>query len=150
MWMHYWESITFEGPQTSSFIDFKDIRVGMGYDIGYKESSHIHSTLTSQNLISDYPVGISAWTQMMFIYYDIIHYQIVSDTKALLLRVIDTNRRVKNGYACITEPTHHKVLSNLDCKKFLVNNIQSFAVNLQKETGRLVPLAGGGGKVVLT
>ena len=60
---------------------------------------------------------------MMFIYLDIIHYQIVGDTKAPLLRVIDTNRRVKN--------------------------IQSIAVNLRTETGRLVPFAGGG-KVVLT
>ena len=73
--------------------------------------SHLssHSTLTSQNLISDYPVDISAGTQMMFIYLDIIHYQIVGDTKAPLLRVIDTNRRVKNGYVCSIEPNLRKV-----------------------------------------
>ena len=82
------------------------------------------STLTSQNLISDYPVDISAGTQMMFIYLDIIRYQIVGDTKAPLLRVIDTNRRVKNGHACSIEPNHRKVFSNLDYKKLLVNNIQ--------------------------
>ena len=98
--------------------------------------SHLssHSTLTSQNLISDYPVDISAGTQMMFIYLDIIHYQIVGDTKAPLLRVIDTNRRVKNGYVCSIEPNLRKVFSNLDYKKLLVNNIQSIAVNLQTET----------------
>ena len=87
---------------------------------------------------------------MMFIYLDIIHYQIVGDTKAPLLRVIDTNRRVKNGYVCSIEPNHRKVFSNLDYKKLLVNNIQSIAVNLRTETGRLVPFARGGGKVVLT
>ena len=87
---------------------------------------------------------------MMFIYLDIILYQIVRDTKAPLLRNIETNRRVKNGYACSIEPNHRKNFSNLDYKKLLVNNIQSTAVNIRKETGRLVPFAGGGGKVMLT
>ena len=146
IWMHYWEGITFESPQIPSILGFKGIRDGTGYHIGYKESSHIHSTLTSQNFISDYPVDISAGTQMMFIYLDKIHYQIVGDTKAPLLRVIDTNRRVKNGYVSSIEPNHRKVFSNLDYKKLLVNNIQSIAVNLRTDTGRLVPFAGGGGK----
>ena len=150
MWMPYWEGITFESPQIPSILGFKGLKDGTCYHIGYKESSHIHSTLASQNLISDYPDDISAGTQMMFIYLDIIRYQIVGDTKAPLLRVIDFNRRVKNGYACSIEPNHRKVFSNLDLKKLLVNNIQSIAVNLQTETGRLVPFAGGGGKVVLT
>ena len=70
---------------------------------------------------------------MMFIYLDIIRYQIVGDTKAPLLRVIDTNRRVKNGYACSIEPNHRKVFSNLDYKKLLVNNIQSIAVNYEQK-----------------
>ena len=86
----------------------------------------------------------------MFIYLDIFHYQIVRDTKAPLLRVNDTNRRMRNGYTCSIEPNHRKVLSNLDYKKLLVKNIQSIAVNLRTETGRLVPFAGGGGKFVLT
>ena len=54
VWMHYWEGITFESPQIPSILSLKGIRDGTGYHIGYKESSHIHSTLTSQNLISDY------------------------------------------------------------------------------------------------
>ena len=117
MWMLYWEGITFESPQTSSILGFKGIRDGTGYHIGYKDSSHIHSTFTSQKLISDNPVDISAGTQMMFIYLDLFHYQIVGDTKAPLLRVIDTNQHVKNGYACSIEPNHRKVFSNLDFKK---------------------------------
>ena len=87
---------------------------------------------------------------MMFIYLDKIHYQIVGDTKKPLLRVIFTNRQVKNGYVCSIEPNHRKVFSNLDCKKLLMNNIQSIAANLRTETGRLLPFAGGGGKVGLT
>ena len=49
IWMHYWEGITFESPQTRSILGFKGIRDGTGCHIGYKESSHIHCTLTSQN-----------------------------------------------------------------------------------------------------
>ena len=52
-------------------------------------SAKIQSTLISQNLISIYPVDISAETQMMCIYLDIIFYQVVDDTKAPLLRVIE-------------------------------------------------------------
>ena len=122
--MHYWEGITFESPQILSILGFKGIRDGTGYHIGR--------------------------TQLMFIYLDIIHYQIVGDTKAPLLRVIDTNRRVNNGNVCPIEPNHRKVFSNLDYKKLLVNNIQSIGVNLPTETGRLVPFAGRGGKIVLT
>ena len=67
----------------------------------------------------------------MFIYLVIFHYQIVRDTKAPLHRVIDTNRRLRNGYACSIEPNHRKILSNLEYKKLLVKNIQSIAVNLR-------------------
>ena len=114
IWMHYWEKITFEKPKTLSILGFKGIRDGRGYHIGYKESSHIHSTLTSQNFISDYPVNILAGTQMMFIYLDMIRYQFMGDTKAPLLRVIDSNRRVKKGYASSIELNHRKIFINLD------------------------------------
>ena len=76
-------------------------------------------------------------------------YQIVGDTKAPLLRVIDTNCRVKNGNACTIEPNHRKVFSNLDFEKLLVNNISNVSVNLRTETGGFVLFAGGG-KLVLT
>ena len=49
--MPYWEYITFESPQIPSTLGFKSLRDGTEYHIGYKESSHIHSTLTSWNLI---------------------------------------------------------------------------------------------------
>ena len=148
MWMHYWEGITFEGPHFPSILGFKVIRDGKGYHFVCKESSQIH--ITSRNLISDYPVDISAGTQMMFIYLDITHNQIVVGTKTPLRRVIDTNRRVKNGYACSLEPNHRKAFTNWEYKKLLVKNIQSVAVNLQTETGRILLFVRGEGKVVLT
>ena len=120
--MHYWEGITFESPQILSILGFKGIRDGTGYHIGYKRSSQVHSILTTQSLIG---------TQLMFIYLDIIHYQSVGDTIAPLLRVIDTNRRVKNGNVCQIKPNHRKVFSKIDYKKLLVIYIQSIGVNLR-------------------
>ena len=54
---------------------------------------------------------------MMFIYLDIIQCQIVGDIKPSSLRVIDTSRRVKNAYACTSEPNHRKVFRNLNFKE---------------------------------
>ena len=131
-------------PQIPSLLGFKGVTDGTGYHIGYKQGSTKHSTFSTQDLLADYPVDVCAGTQLIFIYLDIIHYQIVGDTKAPLLRVIDTIRRVKNGYACTIEPNHRNVFSNLDFRIFLVNNISNFSVNLRTETGGLVPFAGGG------
>ena len=72
---------------------------------------HIHI----QNLIADYPVDVCAGTQLMFAYLDIIHYKKVEDTKAPQLEVIDTNRRVKNGYAYTVELNLYEAFSSLNC-----------------------------------
>ena len=87
----YWEGITFSSPQIPSLLGFKGVRDGTGYHTGYKQGSSEHSTFTTQDFVADYPVDVCAGTQLMFTYLDIIHYQIVADTKAPLLRVIDAN-----------------------------------------------------------
>ena len=92
LWLHYWENITFSSPQTPSLLEFKGVRAGTGYHIGYKQGSLKHSTFSTQDLFADYPVGVCAGTQFLFIYLDITHYQLVGDSKAPLLRVIATNR----------------------------------------------------------
>ena len=71
-----------------------------------------------------------------------IQYQTVGDAKAQLLRVIDSNRRIKNGSACSIEPNHQKTFTNLDYKKLFTSSVQSILVQLRTETGRLVPFAG--------
>ena len=101
----------------------------------YKQGSAKHSTISTQDLFADYPVDICAVTQLMFCYLGIFHYQTVGDTKAHLLRLIDTNRRVKNGNACTIEPNHHKVCSKLDFQKLLANKNSNISVNLRTETG---------------
>ena len=77
----------------------------------------------------------------MFIQLYLIHYQIEEDKKAPFLRVIGTNLRVKNGYACTIVPDHQKVFNNLDFKKLLVNIISNIYENLRTKTGRVVLFA---------
>ena len=69
--------------------------------------------------------------------------------KAPLLRVIDSNRHIKNGSACNSEPNQRKNFSCLDYKNLVTSVVQSISVQLRAETGRLVPFAGTG-IVVLT
>ena len=80
---------------------------------------------------------------------NLIQYQTVGDAKAPLLRVIDSNRRIKNGSACSIELNHRKNFTNLDYKKLFTSSVQSISVQLRTETGTLVPFAGTG-KVVFT
>ena len=53
---------------------------------------------------------------MVVIFLDIIHHQIMGNTKAALLIFMDTSLRVKNGYACSIEPNDRNVFSHLDYK----------------------------------
>ena len=112
-------------------------RDGTGFQLGYKQVGSNHSTLSTQDLFAEYPVVVFAGTKLMFIYLDINHYQTVGDTKTTLLRVIDTNLQVENGYAYTIEPNHRNVFSNLDSLLFQIS------VNLSTEIGGLVTFAGG-------
>ena len=82
-------------------------------------------------------------------YTDIIEYQYVGDTKAPLIRIIDSKQRLKNGSFCTIEPTHRIVFTNLEYKKLITKNFQSIAVQLRTETGVSVPFTGTG-KVIIT
>ena len=104
--LRFWESIKFSIPQIPSLLGLKGVKDGFGYHTGYKQGSSKFSTFTTQDLIVDYPVDVCAITQLTIFCLGLIHYQIVGDTKASLLQVIDTNRRVKNGYACKVEQNH--------------------------------------------
>ena len=86
---------------------------------------------------------------LIFIYTNIIEYQYVGDTKAPLLRVIESKQRLKNGSVCELEPTHRIVFTNLDHKKILTNTIQSLSIELRTETGQLVAFLGTGEVILI-
>ena len=140
------EGILFPTPQIPGLLGFKGSQDGgLGFRIGF----NLQLTNNLNEHDSDYPFDLSAGIELMFIYLKVIDYQHVGHSKAPLLRIIDTKRRLKNGNIAIVEPSHRIVFSNLDYKKLLTKSTQCVAVQLRSETGNLVPFAGIG-KVILT
>lgn len=140
------EGLTFESEQIPSLLGLSSVKDNFyeGRHVGFKIPflpDNVHRGV--------YPVDMTSGVQFVFVYLDIIDYQHLGDTKAPLLKVIDTDLRLKNGSVCSIEPTHRKVFSNLEYKTLLTNTIKSIKVELRTETGHLVPFAGTG-KVLLT
>ena len=147
-----YEGITFPSEEIPSIIGFEGIPDGNGIHIGYKMNPNENRLMKSDDTkayYGEFPADLCAGKHLIFIYTNIIEYQYVGDTKAPLLRVIDSKQRLKNGSVCELEPTHRIVFTNLDYKKLLTNTIQSISIELRTETGQLVPFSGTG-KVILT
>ena len=151
-----YEGITFPSEEIPIIIGFKGIPDGYGIHIGWLRM--VTETTTANRLMrnddtkayyGDFPADLCAGNHLIFIYTNIIEYQYVGDAKAPLLRVIDSNHRLKNGSVCELEPTHRIVFTNLDYKKLLSNTIQSISIELRTEKEKLVPFSGTG-KVILT
>ena len=145
------EGISFEDEQIPSvlgfdapFDDFTNYR-----HIGFKSNTvlFMQESVINEHT-ADHPVDITCGTQLLFVYADIIEYQYVGDTKAPILKIIDTERQLKNGSLVSTVPIQKKGFSNLDYKPLLSNNIQNIKIELRTETGKLVPFAGSG-KVII-
>ena len=144
---------TFLDNEIPSILGFNRIHDGSCYHIGCKMLETFDNLTMADDeektFVGDYPFDLSAGKQLIFIYVNIIEYQYVGDTKAPLIRVIDSKQRSKNGSPGEIEPTHRIVFSNLENKKLLSKNFQSIEIQLRTETGQLVPFAGTR-KVILT
>ena len=114
------EGITFPSKEIPSIIGFSVIPDGSGVHIGYKMESATSNRLMKSDetaaYYGEFPVDLCSGKHLIFIYTNVIEYQYVGDTKAPLLRVIDSKQRLKNGSVCELEPTHRIVFSNLDYK----------------------------------
>lgn len=141
------EGLTFSSQQIPALLGLSTVEDTFysGRHVGYKTFPYL-SENTHRGI---FPIDMTNGVQFAFVYIDIIDFQHLGDTKAPLLKVIDTDLRLKNGSVCSIEPTHKKVFSNLEYKKLLTNTIRSIKVELRTETGQLVPFAGTG-KVLLT
>lgn len=143
------EGITFSSREIPSILGFDGVEDGAkSVHLGFKQIPGIWSFANENKHKGDFPVDMSSGIQLLFAYVNIITHQLVGNTKVPLLRVIDTNRRLKNGGLSQVEPTHRKVFSNLEYKKLLTTTIHSVKVELRTETGKLVPFVGIG-KVLL-
>ena len=126
------EGITFPDNEIPSMLGFNGIHDGSGYHIGYKMLDTFENLTIAddeKNFAGHYPFDLSAGKQLIFIYVNIIEYQYVGDTKAPLIRVIDSKQRLKNGSPCEIEPTHRIVFSNLEYKKLLLKNFSQLKFN---------------------
>ena len=72
-----------------------------------------------KTLVGDYPFDLSAGKQVIFIYVNIMEYQYVDDTKAPLIRVMDSKQPLKNCSPCEIKPTHRIV----DIQKVIIKKI---------------------------
>ena len=139
------EDFSFENEEVPSILGFKGIKDNShdGYiHIGYKS----HKTLNRHQ--SDFPVNITFGSQLIFVYIDIIEYQIIGDVRAPVIKIIETERRLRNGSINTVTPIHHKTFTILDYMPILSNNIQNIKVELRNEAGKLIPF-NGTGKVIV-
>ena len=113
--------------------------------IGYK-SENAGNSLNRH--VGDFPVDITCGSQLMFVYIDIIEHQNVGDARAPVLKIIESERRLRNGSINTVTPIHHKSYTNLDYKPILSSNIQNIQVKLRNETGKVIPFTGTGKVIV--
>lgn len=140
------EGLSFESKQIPGLLGLEGVPdVFDPVHIGFKAQAPFQRNKT----VGVYPVDMTNGTQIMFVYADIIEYQILGNVKSPILRIIDSHRRLKNGSVQHQEPIHRIAFGNIEYKKLLTSTIQSVSIELRTETGKLVPFFGIG-KVVLT
>ena len=128
------EGFSFENEEVPSIFGFKVIKDNShdGYiHIGYKS----HKTLKRRS-------------QLIFVYIYVIEYQITGDVRAPVIKIIETERRLRNGSINTVTPIHHKTFTVLDYKPILSNDIQNIKVELRNKAGKLIPF-NGTGKVIV-
>ena len=116
-----YEEFSFPSEEIPSIIGFKGIPDGSEIHNGCKMIPNANRFMKSDDtkaFYGEFPTDLCAVKHLIFIYTKIIEYQYVGDTKAPLLRVIDSKQLLKNG-------------------KLLTNTTQSISIELRAETGQL-------------
>ena len=111
------EGFSFENEEVPSILGFKGIKDNShdGYiHIGYKS----HKTLNRHQ--SDFPVDITCGSQLIFVYIDVIEYQIIGDVRAPVIKIIETERRLRNGSINTVTPIHHKTFTILITSQYFL------------------------------
>ena len=68
--------------------------------------------------------------------------------RAPVIKIIESERRFRNGSINTVTHIHHKSYTNLEYKSILSNNIQNIQGELRNETGKLMPFTGTGKVIV--
>ena len=86
------------------------IKDASGTHIGYKMKDYFENLAMSdgeaKDFVADYRFDLLAGKRLIFVCSNIIiEYQHMGDTKAALIRVIDSKQRLKNVSLCEIEPS---------------------------------------------
>ena len=106
------------------------------FHIGYNS----HKTLNRQQI--DFPVDKTCGSQLTFVFIDLIEYQNIGDVRAAVIKIIESERRLRNGSINTVTSIHHKTFTILDYKTIISNNFQNIKVELRNEAGKLIPFNG--------
>ena len=145
------EGLSFQDNEIPSILGFKgtpDPAHNGFVHIGYTKNLENGAPNSPNRHFGIFPVDITCGLQLIFVYIDIIEYQHVGDSRVPILKIIESERRLRNGSLNTIAPVHHKAFTNLDYKRLLSNNIQRIKVELRSETGKLIPFTGIGKVVV--
>ncbi len=85
----------------------------------------------------------------MFVYCDLIEYNIVGDVKAPLLRGIPLLTRIRNNLCQVVQINNYRHFDTLQYKNVIQNSFQVINIELRSETGKLIPFFDVG-RTVLT
>ena len=132
-------TFSYQGEEIPSILGFKakpDPTSEGFFHISYR-SAKLNNRHTG-----DFPFDITCGSQLIFIYIDLIGYQHVGDSRAPVLKIIESERRERNGSLDTVTPVHHKSYTNLDLKKLLSNDIQSIKIELRTKIGNSLLLVG--------
>ena len=146
------EGLSFQDNEFPSILSFKetpDPSHAGSVHIGYKTNIENGTPSTPNRHFGIFPVDVICGSQLIFMYLDIIEYQHVGDSRAPIRKIIESERRLRNGSLNTVAPIYHITYTNLDYKRLLSNNIQSVKVELRSENGKLIPFTGIG-KVVIS
>ena len=130
--------MSFENEEVPSILGFKGIRDISNPDYFHIGYNPVNEGNSLNRNVGDFPVDITFGSQLIFVYIDITEHQNVGDVRAPVIKIIESERRLRNGSMNTVTPTHHKSYTNLNYKPILSNNIQNIQIELRNETGKLI------------
>ena len=106
------EGLSFQDNEIPSILVFKgtpDPAHNGFVHIGSKTNLENGAPNSPNRHFDIFPVDITYGSQLIFVYLDIIEYQRVGDSRAPILKIIESERRSRNG--SLLAPVHHKTFA---------------------------------------
>ena len=129
-------------PSILGFKETRDPSHSGFMHVGYTKNVENGNPNALNRHLACFPVDVTYGSQLIIVYIDFTEYQHDGDSRAPVIRIMESERRLRNGILKTVTPVHHKTFTNLDYKRLISNNIESIKVEPRNETGKLVPFTG--------